>query len=304
VTEARLPRAMALADRASALAPDDPTVTALVQTVTQGGQASRRKRRLALGGVAVALAGGVTALGLGLASSATTAPLDAAHGDDAAIALEPPRAPEAPGDPVIALDAAVVATTTRGDARSEPEPDARGPLIPPLPRLPSDAAVRRIHDAVALPPDAAPLIDAHAPPELPELDAAIEPAAAAGRVIVRNDLWCNVWIDGIDRGNRRNESIEVAPGHHVVRCVNPVGEWTQETDVASGTTRTLAGSLLRELEVTLEVDATIDGKPYHQGAVLRLKPGNVEVVAGGKKKFITFRTSCTLKDTPELGCYL
>ena len=48
VAEAKLPRAMALVDRASALAPHDPTVTALIQTVTEGGQASRRRRRLAI----------------------------------------------------------------------------------------------------------------------------------------------------------------------------------------------------------------------------------------------------------------
>jgi hypothetical protein len=86
--------------------------------------------------------------------------------------------------------------------------------------------------------------------------------------------------------------------------VNPVGEWTQETDVAPGATLTLAGTLLREVEVRLEVDATIDGKPHARGTVMKLKPGNVEVVAGGKKRFITFRVSCTLKDVPELGCYL
>jgi hypothetical protein len=38
--------------------------------------------------------------------------------------------------------------------------------------------------------------------------------------------------------------------------------------------------------------------------VVRLKPGNIEVIAGGKKQFITFRASCRLKDTPDLGCYL
>jgi hypothetical protein len=127
---------------------------------------------------------------------------------------------------------------------------------------------------------------------------------APGHVLVRNDVWCNIWIDGASHGNRRNEPIEVSAGHHVVRCVNPIGEWTQEAEVAPGATRTVSGTLLRDLQVTLEVDATIDGKPYPRGAVVRIKPGNIEVVAGGKKQFITFRASCRLRDTPDLGCYL
>jgi serine/threonine-protein kinase len=312
ITEAKLPRAMALADRASALAPDDPAVTALVQTVTQGGQASRRKRRLALGGVAAALAGGVTALAFGLASSSTTAPSrDPAHAADVANVFEPPGAREAAGDAELALDAPVVATVPAVDARAVPAPDARAALS----RIPGDPPRHARNAASPAPPDLAPPIgpaprdpaspgDARALPEPPPSDAAIEPAAGGGHVIVRNDLWCNVWIDGIDHGNRRNAPIEVTAGHHVVRCVNPAGEWTQETEVAPGTTRTLTGTLLRELEVTLEVDATIDGKPYARGTVVKLKPRNVEVVVGGKKKFITFRVSCTLKDAPELGCYL
>jgi hypothetical protein len=121
---------------------------------------------------------------------------------------------------------------------------------------------------------------------------------------VRNDVWCNIWIDGANHGNRRNEPIEVSAGPHVVRCVNPIGEWTQEAEVAPGATRTLSGTLLRDLQVTLEVDATIDGKPYPRGAVVRIKPGNIEVVVGGKKQFITFRASCRLRDMPDLGCYL
>src|SRR5689334_5896422 len=44
IEEARLPRALALADRASALAPADPEVVALVQTVIEGGRAKQRRR--------------------------------------------------------------------------------------------------------------------------------------------------------------------------------------------------------------------------------------------------------------------
>jgi len=327
VAEAKLPRAMALVDRASALAPDDPTVTALIQTVTEGGQASRRRRRLAIAGIVIGLAGGATALGWRFTRSSPAANRLAVLGSgDAAITpgdLSGPNGsagPNGSGAPVMRpvnmanaanasgmLDASAApasappdASATRGqDARASPSASSVRPVAP-VATMTSDAAVSHTREATAAPPlDAAPLIAANPPSEL---DAASAPPI--GYIVVRNDLWCNVWIDRNNHGNLRNEPIEVTGGHHVVRCVNPAGEWTQETDVAPGTTQTLTGTLLRELAVTLEVDATIDGKRYARGAVVRLKPGNVEVVVGGTKKFITFRGNCTLRDQPELGCYL
>jgi hypothetical protein len=306
IADAKLPRAMALADRASAMAPADPAVAALVQLVTEGGQASRRKRLLAIAGIAVTLAGGAIALGWQRASSplpgGTGGTLDAPHASDAAIARGAPAVPAVtPGDAVTSLDAPAVPAIAPLDASTAPR-DARAPAIAPIVR---DASVRRPRDAQGSPPiDPAAPIDAQPLHEPPAPGAASAPASATGRIIVRNDLWCNVWIDQSNRGNRRNEPIEVTAGHHVVRCVNPAGEWTQETDVAPGTTRTLTGTMLREFEVTLEVDAAIDGKHYRRGTIVKLRPGNVEVIAGGKKKFITFRGACTLKDSPELGCYL
>ncbi|HEX3482381.1 MAG TPA: serine/threonine-protein kinase, partial [Kofleriaceae bacterium] len=66
LAEAKLPRAMALADRASELAPADPAVAALIRAVTEGGHASRRKRALVVGGAVLAAAGGAVALVLQL----------------------------------------------------------------------------------------------------------------------------------------------------------------------------------------------------------------------------------------------
>jgi hypothetical protein len=128
--------------------------------------------------------------------------------------------------------------------------------------------------------------------------------SGAGRVIVHNDVWCDISIDGRPVGNRRNEPLEVGAGRHTVRCVNPAGEWTQTVEVAAGTTQKVSGSVLKEFAVTLEIDATIDGRVYPRGAVVKLKPGNIEVIADGKKQFITFRASCRLRNTPALGCYL
>jgi eukaryotic-like serine/threonine-protein kinase len=317
VADEKLPRAMALADRASALAPADPVVTALIQTVTEGGHASRRKRWLAIGGAAVALAVGAAALGWWLtrstpAASPPDAPpgsdivatLDASPASDATIAFEGLATSDAPGT----LDAPSTLASTPGDARAESMLDARASSTVASSRIPSDAADRRPRDipVAPAPSDAAPAI---AVPSLPDAPApapevAPEPVNAVGHVVVHNDLWCNVSIDGVERGNRRNEPLEVTAGHHVVRCVNPAGEWTQETDVAPGATQTLTGTMLREFAVTLEIDASINGKPYRRGAVVKLKAGNIEVIADGKKKFITFRGNCTLRDVPELGCYL
>jgi len=57
IREDRLPRAIALAERASLLAPDDPGVLGLVATVTEGGRAERRQRRLTFGAIALGLVG-------------------------------------------------------------------------------------------------------------------------------------------------------------------------------------------------------------------------------------------------------
>jgi hypothetical protein len=132
---------------------------------------------------------------------------------------------------------------------------------------------------MAAPAAGGPALDAPASPEPPPPDA----AAATGYLVIHNDVWCNLWIDGNFHGNRRNEPIEIGAGRHTVRCVNPaVGEWTQTAEVAPGATQTLTGTLLRELEVTLEVDATIDGRRYARGRVVKLKPGNVEVIPPGR----------------------
>src|SRR6185295_11405812 len=55
LAEDRLPRAMALADRASALAPDDPAVGALIEKVTEGNKSTQRRRVLAIVGAGAVL---------------------------------------------------------------------------------------------------------------------------------------------------------------------------------------------------------------------------------------------------------
>jgi serine/threonine-protein kinase len=341
VTQDRLPRAMALADRASALAPDDPSVASLIEVVTRGGEASRRNRRLAFGALAVAIAGSA-ALGWQLVGPRGDAAVGPSEGDVVARVVEqireiqrqleePERAPGVPGpvardDGGPALDAGVPGAgvpgagvpdagviaerigsraVDAGDAvGSRAAPDARrhradARIAPPRGAAPRDAAPAD-HSAVAPPIDAA--IAAAPVDAAPSQDAGAAPLAP-GHVIVRNDVWCNISIDGVDRGNRRGQRLEVTPGHHIVRCVNPDGEWQQEVDITPGKVVTLVGTLLRDVEIKLAVDATIDGRSHARGSVVKRKSGNVEVVVDGKKRFITFRRSCTLTDVPELGCY-
>ncbi len=316
IADAKLPRAMALADRASALAADDPAVTALVRAVTEGGHASRRKRLLAMSSIALAAAGGVTALIWQLASAPADPPPDP-HSELAAVADPSPGSgaiglrPDLP----VGIDAGELADAAPAVAPLDPArpvtagervsraPDRRRPAIPHEPPPPRDAATEppgAAEPARPEPPRPEPRLD---PPRTdPPPDAASD--RAVGHIVVHNDLWCDVWIDGIPHGSRRNERIEVTAGHHTVRCVNPAGEWTQGTEVAPGMTRVVTGAVLQEVEVTLAIDASIDGKAYTRGTVVKLKPRNVEVIAGGKKQFITFRASCTLRDVPDLGCYL
>ena len=263
--------------------------------------------------------------------------------DDDALARRDLLAPVAPGDaatpsvvtaPDDAAISAIVAapgdaaaagagsepsagSAANRDARVRPQP----PRAAPIARKPSTAPVAVARRVVTSPPvgSAPPSADAPpgppmalnpAPPSSVETPGtgvppdAQKPADRVAHLIVRNDVWCNIWVDQVNRGNRRNELIEITAGHHVVTCENPpVGKWTREVEIAPDTTRTITGTLLRDLTVTLAVDGTINGKYYARGTVANLKPGVVEVVAGGKKQFITLRASCTVRDSPELGCY-
>jgi serine/threonine-protein kinase len=286
VGQARLPRAMALADRASALAPGDRIVTALVEQVTDGGRAQQRRRWLAIGGAGAVLAMAAIAVATRLPDGS-------------------PRSPVAPV-PAVPVENVVVAV------------DAPPPVAPVRMPPPDAAAPPRRRERVSpglVPRPAVRAAPSAPPPEplpvaAPPLDAGIDaadpspPVRPAGHVIVHNDVWCTIRIDGVDRGNHRNEPLEVAAGHHTVRCVNPAGEWTREVDVAPGAIETLSGTVLREIEVAIDIDATLNGRPYPRGSVARLRAGIFEVVAGDKKQFITIRASCTLRSAPELGCYL
>ena len=61
--------------------------------------------------------------------------------------------------------------------------------------------------------------------------------------------------------------------------------------------------MLRRGRDAVDTDATIDGVPYKAGTTARLKVKRCRVVAGGSTQFIDIKVPCTLRTSPELGCY-
>ena len=262
LAESKLPRAMALADRASVLAPEDPAVKTLVETVTEGGRSSRRRKLLAIGGAGVIAAGGVTAIAMTLSGGATTIP-------------------DAERDAQVAIDAHTLAMTTLVDA-----PPADAPAAVDAPALDGGVRVSSRRDAGveaavraldAQPIDAAPPIDV-APP--------IDAAVADGTLIVLNDTWCEVSIDGVVQPGKLTavrKSMRVPAGHHVVTCAQPGINpgWSREVDVVDGKAIAVQGTMLVPVAVTIAItgdSVQIDGSHYPRGTVAKLKPGRYRAV--------------------------
>jgi len=281
IGEGRLPRAIALADRALALAPDDPEVQAIARAVTEGDRANRRRRTLALVGLAiVAVGGGALAVrglagrpsaGADAARMATIVPdasIDAARQVDADVAA-------------VAVVATLDATAGKGDARASIAPtsrDAHGDDAPTIAIVGADAAV-----VESLPPDAA------------------EPARP-GAIVVISDAWCDISIDGASHGQQRGTPIAVPAGPHDVRCAQSTTGlgWERHVVVAPGQTATASGNLLGDARVTFEAGATIDGVVHERGSTATLRFGRHEVEIAGVREFVTIRGDCTLR--PDRHC--
>ncbi len=282
ISEGKLPRAIALADRASALAPDDPAVAQLIATVTEGGRSTQRRKVLAIAGLGLLVAAGATfgATQLFRASPAAFPPDGALF----AVVTDGP-----PADAAIASateDAAPIAMVT--DA-AVPARDAG------LAVRTRDAAVR----VVAV--DAAPVLIDAAVVATVTPDAAV--ARATGFIVVKSDAWCDVSIDNVPHGRNSPKPIEVETGTHTVTCVQTTDKgWSRQVTVAAGATVFASGSLLA-VEVTFEVDATVNGKAYKKGQVVPMQGGRLEIVVGGTKTYFSFTRSCKVRSSPEIGCY-
>ena len=287
LAEAKLPRAIALADRASSLAPGDPAVTTLVEKVAEGGRSTRRRKMIGLAALALAVAGGGTALALQLAGGGgEPAPVDA--GMVAMIADAAPPIDVAPVVPVVAdapdLDAGPVdaPAKSRGDAGASPKRDA----------------------AVAM---SAPPLDADLGQPIDAATVAVAPVQK-GTIVVVARPWCNVSIDGQGRGTQRagaRFAVEVDAGKHTVLCEQGGlgNKWEKHVEVVGGETVTATGDLLGTVSVSIETDATIDGVAYKAGTVATLKIARLRVKAGGVEKDLTFNGPCHLRASPSLDCY-
>ncbi|MCE9574240.1 MAG: protein kinase [Deltaproteobacteria bacterium] len=290
-----LPRAIALADRAAALAPADPAVAALGDEVAAGGRRGRRAGVIA--GVALVGAG---ALAFALwPAGVRTADIDAAP--IAMVSDAPQVAVE------VVVDAAPVAPIV-SDAPAEvalAAPDAH------LAR--KDAGPREVRDAALA------LVSADAPSPDAALAVITVPdaAPAPAHVRVAMDAWCELTIDGVAHGRAdRSRAIELAAGHHELVCGQGAGRpsWRGAIDLAPGQDREVSGSLLAPVDVTIDVRggdrAIVDGTAHARQAVVRLAPGRhkVEVKSGDRViasgwVSVPRVAACALRETPELDCY-
>jgi serine/threonine-protein kinase len=299
IADNKLPRAMALADRASSLAPDDPAVKAVIDTITEGGRASRRRRVAAIAGIGVIVAGGATFGAMQLLGGSPAGSPDAA-----AVAVRDD------GSDASAIDAGQLAMITDDAGATPMIVDAGAVAISRVRDAGVASSVRTRDAAVAFAP-----IDARRD-TADATTVAITPAAtpdaalkATGFILVKNDTWCTVTIDNIGKGdtaaNHTLGPIEVDAGGHTVKCEQGGmrKEWTRHVDVQPGKTATATGSLLGLVNITLEVDATINGTPYRQGQVVAVKAGRVELVVGGRKAFVTVQGPCHVRAGDDVGCY-
>jgi eukaryotic-like serine/threonine-protein kinase len=279
IAEAKLPRALAIANRASALAPDDPIVTALISAVTEGGRSTTRKRVFVVGALGAVVAGAATFAGIKLFAHRDMVVTDAST----IVAMTPADAPIDGFEvlPAMPIDAGVIVTAQ------------------------IDAGVR--HVVVAR--DAAPAIamatpDAAPPPDAPPPDAAVQIAPQMGTIIVKNDTWCDVGIDHA-QPVRNSKPFVVEAGHHYLACAQPGTDraWTREVDVAANTVVTVTGTMLAPVTITFEIAATLNGTAYASGATTTIKPGYARIEANGVKKDTTVREPCVIRDRPELGCF-
>jgi serine/threonine-protein kinase len=277
LADGKLPRAMALADRAGSLAPGDASVAALIEQVAAGGRATHRKRL-----AAIVLGAAVVAGGGGFAAYELLGSHGEAPSIDAAVPIDAPL-----------LDAAI-------DAAIDAPPDASEP----------DAA---LPDAgPGKPKKDGGMVAAAVPLDAMEIDAAVAMAidampAAPGKIIVKADSWCDVTVDGEPKGQKalgKTLTITVAAGTHTVVCAQTglPNTWTQAVEVPAGGSVIAEGNLVPTFDVVLDIDVKIDGTEHKAGSTVKLKARH-QFEAGGVRKSITINGPCRLRESPQLDCY-
>jgi hypothetical protein len=119
------------------------------------------------------------------------------------------------------------------------------------------------------------------------MDAAPAPASD-GTLVVINDTWCTIHVNGAERGRTgsgNKKELRLPPGHYAVRCSQPAGEWTREVDILAGQPTAIQDAILKPVEVAIAISGDriqIDRTHYPRGGKARLKPGRYRaVVVGG-----------------------
>ena len=279
----QVPLALALADRASAMAPDDPAVIALVADVATR---PRSYRGWLLGGALLAV--GATAGGVAL--HGRSEPVRAAVTVDAGVA-------------VIALPSTIDATPTPIDAGVLPVHADAG-------RIAQHDTAPRGQAAPLAPIDAAVASDAAAL-------VAASPSPQPAHISITMDTWCDVSIDGVGHGRADSKTVfDVAAGHHTIACEQGagLGSWHEAIDVAAGERRIVTGLLHQSVRVHIAVthgdSVIIAGTSYRVGETVTLRPGRyrVDVMAAGATHTGSWVSvpgvgECTLRDTPNLDCF-
>ncbi|MBA2544303.1 MAG: hypothetical protein H0V17_31955 [Deltaproteobacteria bacterium] len=180
------------------------------------------------------------------------------------------------------LPDAIVVTPAFADA-SEPdvaiEPaDAAAALDAAVARR--DAAVAKRDVGITLaPPDAAVALV----PDAAELTVPDVPAAEDAKIVISNDTWCDVSVDGAAKGRVSTAGakliVSLPAGHHVITCTQPGingASWTREVDLVGGKTVGIQGTLLATVAVTIAITTgdrvQLNGMHYPRGSVAKLKP--------------------------------
>lgn len=287
IAAGKLPRAMAFADRAMALAPDDPEVLALVSAVTEGERGGARKRMLVIGVIGAAVVGGGGFAAVKLVGGSSTLAADAAvvvpadGAVSAVVASDDTGTPASPSEAGL-VDAAGVADAVAVDAGVRPR--VRDAAVASMASF--DASITSFDAAVmVIPPvDAAPAV--------PE----------TGTIVVSNVGWCDITIDATtydhSKYKLRTESvpITVPAGRHTVTCAQPGTNrtWRKDVDVVAGTRQVVSGGLTK-VTVTFEVSATLDGRPFARGGTTVHDPGRFKLVVDDEEGYVTLTQDCVVR---------
>ena len=310
-------QALALVDRALAMAPDHADARALAEELQAPD--ARRWIVVAGGAAAVAVLAGAGAWiatrgGDGAGGGAADAGALAMLVDDAAAEVSgaaDASAPDAATSETAAIDAGSVLAELAPDAREAPgrardagmralRLDAGATAVAVLP---VDAGAR------ATPIDATP-IDAAA--RTAPIDAA---AAAPARVVFVFDTWCDLVLNGEPRGRAdRSLDLRLAAGRYEARCSQGAGlsAWTQTVVVAAGEQRRVEGTLLPPVSVVIDAGdrVRIGTVSAARGQTVTLKPGRyrVEITTGRQPTVVVYVdiprvARCTLRSSPRVDCY-